>query len=65
MKTGARLPAWLTKPMADPAEPRLVRETLKAHRVPTVCSEATWPNRVDCFSRGPATFLILCVRFRH
>ena len=59
MKTGARLPAWLTKPMADPAETRLVRETLKSHRVNTVCDEARCPNRVDCFSRGTATFMIL------
>ena len=59
MKTGARLPAWLTKPMADPAETRLVRETLKSHRVNTVCNEARCPNRVDCFSRGTATFMIL------
>ena len=59
MKTGARLPAWLTKPMANPAETRLVRETLKSHGVNTVCDEARCPNRVDCFSRGTATFMIL------
>ncbi|MEA3409216.1 MAG: lipoyl synthase, partial [Candidatus Eisenbacteria bacterium] len=59
MKTGARLPTWLTKPLSDPAETRLVRETLKTHRVTTVCNEAKCPNRVDCFSRGTATFMIL------
>jgi len=59
VKTGARLPAWLIKPMADPAETKLVRETLKSHRVHTVCDEARCPNRVDCFSRGTATFMIL------
>jgi lipoic acid synthetase len=45
--------------MANPAETRLVRETLKSHRVNTVCDEARCPNRVDCFSRGTATFMIL------
>jgi lipoic acid synthetase len=45
--------------MANPAETRLVRETLKSHRVNTVCNEARCPNRVDCFSRGTATFMIL------
>ena len=59
MKTGARLPAWLTKPMTNPAATRLVRETLKSHRLNTVCEEARCPNRVDCFSRGTATFMIL------
>ena len=59
MKTGARLPAWLTKPLTNPAETRLVRETLKSHRLNTVCEEARCPHRVDCFSRGTATFLFL------
>jgi len=59
VKTGARLPAWLTKPLPDPEETRLVRETLKSHCVHTVCDEARCPNRVDCFSRGTATFMIL------
>jgi lipoic acid synthetase len=45
--------------MADPAETRLVRETLRSHRLNTVCDEARCPNRVDCFSRGTATFMIL------
>ncbi len=59
MKTAARLPGWLTKPLSDPAETRLVRKTLESHRLNTVCDEAKCPNRVDCFSRGTATFMIL------
>jgi len=59
VKTGTRLPAWLTKPMSNPAETRLVRETLKSHGLNTVCDEARCPNRVDCFSRGTAAFMIL------
>jgi len=59
VKNGTRLPPWLTKPLANPAETKLVRETLKSHRVNTVCDEARCPNRVDCFSRGTATFMIL------
>jgi lipoic acid synthetase len=45
--------------MPDPEETRLVRKTLESHRVHTVCDEARCPNRVDCFSRGTATFMIL------
>lgn len=59
MKTAVRLPGWLTKPMTDPEETRLVRRTLESHRVNTVCDEAKCPNRVDCFARGTATFMIL------
>ena len=59
MKTGGRLPAWLTKPMTNPAATRLVRETLESHGLNTVCDEAKCPNRVDCFARGTATFMIL------
>ena len=59
MKTGARLPSWLTKPMPDPEETRLVRRTLESRRVHTVCDEAKCPNRVDCFARGTATFMVL------
>lgn len=59
MRSGARLPSWLTKPLSDPVETRLVRSTLSTHRLNTVCDEAKCPNRVDCFSRGTATFLIL------
>ena len=59
MKTAVRLPGWLTKPMTDPGETRLVRRTLESHRLNTVCDEARCPNRVDCFSRGTATFMIL------
>jgi len=59
VKTVARLPAWLTKPLTNPAETRLVRETLRSHGLNTVCDEARCPNRVDCFSRGTAAFMIL------
>jgi len=59
VKTDARLPSWLTKPLSDPEETRLVRRTLASHRVNTVCEEARCPNRGDCFARGTATFMIL------
>lgn len=59
MKSASRLPAWLTKPMPRPSETRLVRTVLASHHVHTVCDEARCPNRVDCFSRGTATFMIL------
>ncbi|MCD4690770.1 lipoyl synthase [bacterium] len=59
MSERRRLPDWLTKPIADPAKTRFVRDTLAASGLNTVCNEARCPNRVDCFSRGTATFMIL------
>ncbi|MBD3368204.1 MAG: lipoyl synthase [Candidatus Eisenbacteria bacterium] len=54
-----RLPSWLTKPLSDPARVRAVRQTLARCHLNTVCDEAKCPNRVDCFTRGTATFMVL------
>ena len=59
MSAPARLPSWLTKPLSDPEKVRPVRETLARHRLTTVCDEARCPNRVDCFTRGTTTFMVL------
>jgi lipoic acid synthetase len=55
----ARLPPWLRKAHSVPAETRRVRDALAAFRLNTVCDEALCPNRVDCLSRGTATFMLL------
>lgn len=59
MSGNKRLPPWLTKPLSDPTKVRRVKETLSAFHLNTVCDEARCPNRVDCFTRGTATFMIL------
>ncbi len=59
MKEDLRMPAWLTKPISDPERTRRVKETIAELGLTTVCDEAKCPNRVDCFSRGTATFMIL------
>ncbi len=59
MSEKRRLPDWLAKPIADPAKTKRVRDMLAETGLNTVCNEARCPNRVDCFSRGTATFLIL------
>lgn len=59
MTDTVRLPQWLTKPLSNPTETRAVRSVLHTHGLNTVCDEAKCPNRVDCFSRGTATFMIL------
>jgi len=59
VRSEPRLPAWLTRPLGDPARIQEVRKTISAHGLNTVCSEARCPNRGDCFGRGTATFMIL------
>lgn len=59
MRRRERLPHWLTKPLSDPSDMRQVRAVLSTGRLNTVCDEARCPNRVDCFARGTATFMIL------
>jgi len=54
-----RLPPWLRKPRPHPARSRRVRDALASFGLNTVCDEALCPNRVDCLSRGTATFMLL------
>lgn len=59
MSDRERLPSWLTKPLSSPSDMRAVRSVLERGGLNTVCDEAGCPNRVDCFARGTATFMIL------
>ena len=60
-----RKPAWIrAKSPAHPAVARL-KGVLRAHRLHTVCEEASCPNIGECFAHGTATFMImgaLCTR---
>lgn len=54
-----RMPRWLHRPLrAGRNLPRVTR-LLRDHGLHTVCESARCPNRMECFSRGTATFLIL------
>lgn len=59
MRRRDRLPEWLTKPLSDPGRTQEVRAALRAYELNTVCDEARCPNRIECFRRGTATFMIL------
>ena len=52
-------PAWLRA--AVPAGPRFeqVRETVRAHRLATVCEEAKCPNVGECWNHGTATIMLM------
>lgn len=54
-----RKPAWIrAQPLAHPEVARL-KKLLRAHRLHTVCEEASCPNLGECFGGGTATFMIL------
>jgi lipoic acid synthetase len=54
-----RKPAWLRAPM--PAGPRFdaVRDTVREHRLATVCEEAKCPNIGECWNAGTATLMLM------
>lgn len=52
-------PEWLKIQMIDPAKRARMAGLLKQLNLHTVCEEANCPNRMECFGRGTATFMIL------
>ncbi|MDD2370884.1 MAG: lipoyl synthase [Firmicutes bacterium] len=54
-----RKPDWLKIKFQDPQHINKVERILKGLSLHTVCEEATCPNRMECFNKGTATFMIL------
>jgi lipoic acid synthetase len=52
-------PDWIRVRLG--ANPRFheIKQTLREHRLHTVCEEASCPNIGECFGKGTATFMIL------
>lgn len=57
-RVNRRLPDWLHKPLATTEAFAYVEAAIKGLKLHTVCESARCPNRVDCWSRGTATFMI-------
>ncbi len=55
----SRFPAWIRIKVPFSKELKMLEHLLSEYRLHTVCEEARCPNRVECFSRGTATFMIL------
>ena len=54
-----RKPAWIrVKVPSSPGVAR-IKGLLRAHKLHTVCEEASCPNLGECFSHGTATFMIM------
>ena len=52
-------PDWIRVRMGDSRRFQEIKNTLREHKLHTVCEEASCPNIGECFGKGPATFMIL------
>jgi lipoic acid synthetase len=52
-------PAWLRRPIPDPAALANMKGLMDGLQLHTVCESAHCPNKGDCFARKTATFMIL------
>ncbi len=52
-------PDWIR--VKIPASPQIshIKDTLRKHKLASVCEEASCPNLGECFSNGTATFMIM------
>lgn len=54
-----RKPDWLKVKYQDPKKIAQVKRLLNHLSLNTVCQEANCPNKMECFSKGTATFMVL------
>jgi len=54
-----RMPRWLYRPILAGKDLHAVTGILRSRGLNTVCESARCPNRMECFSSGTATFMIL------
>ncbi|WP_207063854.1 lipoyl synthase [Motiliproteus sp. SC1-56] len=52
-------PDWLRVRMPASPEVTRIKKRLRAHKLASVCEEASCPNLGECFSNGTATFMIM------
>ena len=64
-ETTLRKPDWIRIKLPTGDKVNQIKQSLREHRLHTVCEEAACPNLGECFSHGTATFMImgdLCTR---
>jgi lipoic acid synthetase len=54
-----RKPEWIRVRAGNSQRFAQIKQTLRDHRLHTVCEEASCPNIGECFGKGTATFMIL------
>ena len=52
-------PDWIRVKMGNSRRFQEIKNILRAHKLHTVCEEASCPNIGECFGKGTATFMIL------
>ncbi len=52
-------PSWLHRPLPKGSNIFETGDVIEGHRLHTVCEEAKCPNRLECYSKKTATYLIL------
>ena len=52
-------PAWLKVKLPSGGAYQQVKETVKGHRLATVCEEAMCPNIAECWNAGTATVMLM------
>ena len=52
-------PAWLKVKLPSGGAYQQVKETVKGHRLVTVCEEAMCPNIAECWNAGTATIMLM------
>jgi lipoic acid synthetase len=52
-------PDWIRVKMGNSRRFQEIKDVLRAHKLHTVCEEASCPNIGECFGKGTATFMIL------
>src|SRR5688572_2246865 len=54
-----RKPEWIRVRTGNSAKVEHIKQTLRKHKLHSVCEEASCPNLGECFSGGTATFMIM------
>jgi len=54
-----RKPQWIRVTLGNNEKVDKIRQTLRKHKLSSVCEEASCPNLGECFSGGTATFMIM------
>lgn len=54
-----RKPSWIRAKAPTSPEVGRLKQLLRAHKLNTVCEEASCPNLGECFTHGTATFMIM------
>ena len=54
-----RKPEWIRVTLGNNEKVEKIRQTLRKHKLSSVCEEASCPNLGECFSSGTATFMIM------